>query len=92
MFFKKKLVKLNGKYLHNHMHQINEVFSWFRNTINSDAFNYIGFTFENLLTNLVSIAPANLSSVNYSLIFTDENEFFAQHLPIRVLKINKNKF
>lgn len=67
------------------MTQINEIFSWFRNAINLDAFNYIGFTFENLLTNLASIAPVELSSVNYNIIFDDENEFFKLNLPIRVI-------
>lgn len=71
------------------MNQINEIFSWFRNALNLDAFNYVGFTFENLLTNLASIAPAELCSVNYSIIFDDETQFFKQHLPIRVNPSNK---
>ena len=67
-----------------HMDRISEVISWYRGTIHKESINYIGFCYRNILTSLTNIQVKENCSVNYSIIFDDEAEFFHKHLPIRV--------
>lgn len=66
------------------MVKINEIIKFFRKTINKECINYISESLCQLITSMTYIYPKNCSSVNYDIIFDDENEFFKEHFPIRV--------
>ena len=84
------MTKAYGPTIAKHMDRINELISWFRPTVHKESINFIGFCFRNILASLSNIQPMNLASVNYSIIFEDEKEFFSNHLPIRVGIYNSN--
>jgi len=79
-----ELTKINGDLLAKNLPRINEMIGWFRNTVHKDTNNLIGFCFRNILMYLTNVSPVEMCSVNYSLIFDNEEEFFSNHLPIRV--------
>jgi hypothetical protein len=66
------------------IHKINQLISWFRWLVHKESVGYISYGYRNVITSLESIYPVELASVNYSITYDDEKEFFTNHLPIRV--------
>lgn len=79
-----ELTKAPGPVIVQHIGKLNEVLTWFRNTVHKESVNYIGFCMRNILISLGDTCPTETCSVNYSIHFDDEKEFFTNHLPIRV--------
>ena len=79
-----ELTKAPGPVIAQHIGRLTELLSWFRNTVHKESINYIGFCYRNILISLVNINPTEMCSVNYSILFDDEKEFFSKHLPTRV--------
>jgi hypothetical protein len=80
-------LKADGLVLLKEMDRINELFSWYKSTINKESIAHLTACFNNLIASLTKIYPKEMGSIGYSIIFEDEIEFFAKHLPIRVNQI-----
>ena len=78
-----ELTKSNGQILVANIDKINQLISWYRWLVHKESVGYVSYCYRNVITALESVYPVELASVNYSIIYEDEKEFFTQHLPIR---------
>ncbi|RMZ93913.1 proteasome activator complex subunit 4, partial [Brachionus plicatilis] len=77
------LLKSNGTILLENMHGIREILRIYRPTTNKECISNMTSCYNNLIISLTRIYPIENRSVDYTLAFEDEKEFFSQHLPFR---------
>lgn len=86
-FFHKwvKILKSNGLILLPHISKLNQIISWYRETVHKETIGFISNIYRNVIFSLSTIYPNESMSVNYEILYDDEKEFFTKHLPIRVI-------
>ncbi|RNA03229.1 proteasome activator complex subunit 4B-like [Brachionus plicatilis] len=78
-----ELARSNGLILLKYMPKIRHIISWYRRAVNKEVTTYLSAMLRNTVVSLSTIYPIEQSSVEYTFVFDDEQEFFKSHLPVR---------
>lgn len=81
-------MKTDGAIIADNMDRINNIISWFRSSVHRETIGYLSTAFRNIVSSQSNISHADMRSVNYSIVFDSEQQFFKEHLPIRVRKLS----